>query len=123
MNVLWSGAWLCSTLRCEEVNGVPWVKVASVHDFPLNTMKQVVVDEDEIAVYRIDTGIYATSDYCTHASQLLTEGTLTGQIVACPKHGGKFDVTTGKATAFPCVIPLICYSVDVRGEEIWLNYE
>lgn len=100
-----------------------WVRIASVEEIPLHSMKQFVLDEDEIAVYHIDEGFYATSDICTHASQRLTEGTLSGAIVACPKHGGKFNVTTGQATAFPCVIPLATYEVALRNDEVWVDYD
>jgi 3-phenylpropionate/trans-cinnamate dioxygenase ferredoxin subunit len=100
-----------------------WVKVAQAADIPVGSMRRVTVGEDDIAVYHLEDGFYATSDICTHASQSLTEGRLEGHVVACPKHGGKFDVRTGAAVAFPCVYPLQTYPVEVRDGEVWLNYE
>lgn len=100
-----------------------WTKVAHVNDVPIGKMMQVCVDEDDIALYHLLEGFYATSDVCTHASQSLVAGKLDGHIVACPKHGGKFDVITGAPTAFPCVIPLRTYALEVRGEEIWIEVD
>ncbi|MBX5435670.1 MAG: non-heme iron oxygenase ferredoxin subunit [Alicyclobacillaceae bacterium] len=100
-----------------------WIKVAAVADVPPGTMKQVTVNEDEIAVYHAEDGFYATSDVCTHASESLSRGRLLGHVVACPKHGGKFDIRTGEAVAPPCVIPLQTYPVEVRGDEVWIDYE
>ena len=100
-----------------------WVKVARVSDVPVGSMVQVTVDEEDIALYHLEEGFYATSDVCTHAGESLTQGTLSGHIVACPKHGGKFDVCTGAATAFPCVTPVQTFSVEVREDEVWLNYD
>ena len=100
-----------------------WTKVGTVREVPVGTMKQVTVDEEKIAVYHLEEGFYATSDVCTHASEYLSTGSLDGRIVACPKHGGKFDVTSGAAVAFPCVVPLEVYPVEVRGEEVWLDFE
>lgn len=86
-------------------------------------MKPVTVDVEDIAIYHTEAGLFATSDVCTHASESLAKGRLDGNIVACPKHGGKFDVTTGRAVAFPCVEPVETYSVEIRGEDVWLLYE
>jgi nitrite reductase/ring-hydroxylating ferredoxin subunit len=100
-----------------------WHKVASAADIPVGGMHKIELEEDDIALYHLESGWFATSDICTHASQSLTSGTLNGCIVACPKHGGKFDVTTGAAVAFPCVIPLETYDVEQRGEDVWVEYE
>ncbi|GGI98790.1 bifunctional 3-phenylpropionate/cinnamic acid dioxygenase ferredoxin subunit [Alicyclobacillus cellulosilyticus] len=98
-----------------------WVRVAALAELPVGGMKRVTVDGEEIAIYRLPDGLYATSDVCTHAGESLTAGRLDGHVVACPKHGGKFDVRTGAAVALPCVIPLATYAVEVRGEDIYLD--
>ncbi len=101
---------------------VSWVKVAHVSDVPIGGMIQVVIEDEPIALYHLKDGFHATSDVCTHAGESLTEGSLHGCIVACPKHGGKFDVTTGEATALPCVVSIEKYSVEVREEGIWVDF-
>lgn len=99
-----------------------WVRVGTIAELPQGTMMHVAVEEDDIAVYHTADGYYATSDICTHASESLSTGRLDGNVVACPKHGGKFDVTTGAAVAFPCIYAIETFAVEVRGEELWLNY-
>jgi 3-phenylpropionate/trans-cinnamate dioxygenase ferredoxin subunit len=101
---------------------VAWVSVAKVAELPEGSMVQVSVEEDDIAVYHTPDGFFATLDVCTHASESLTKGSLNGNVVACPKHGGKFDVTTGAPVAFPCVYAVETYPVEVRGEEVWIEY-
>ncbi|MDQ0190598.1 3-phenylpropionate/trans-cinnamate dioxygenase ferredoxin subunit [Alicyclobacillus cycloheptanicus] len=86
-------------------------------------MKQVTVDDVDIALYHLEDGFYATSDLCTHADYHLTRGTLYRGVVTCPRHGGKFDVRTGAAVAFPCVMPVETYAVDVRGDEVYIDFE
>ncbi len=49
-----------------------------------------------IAIFRVGEEIYAIDDVCPHQSASLGEGTLTGQVVACPRHGFLVDVTSGK---------------------------
>lgn len=98
-----------------------WMKVGSLNGLPQGTMKLVTVDDLEIALYHTEEGLSATSAVCTHASAMLTEGKLTGCIVECPKHGGKFDVRTGEPKALPCVIPVEVFPVDIRGEDVWVD--
>lgn len=100
-----------------------WIKVGHVTDIPITGMKQISLEDDEIAIYHLSEGFYATSDVCTHASESLTQGSLEGTVVRCPKHGGKFDVCTGQALAFPCVIPLQTYAVEIREDELWIDVE
>jgi len=100
-----------------------WLNVAKVAELPVGSMKQVTVGDDDIALYHLADGFYATTDVCTHASASLTNGSLNQDVVACPKHGGKFRVTTGEAVAFPCVIALQTYDVSVQGDEVFIDYE
>lgn len=86
-------------------------------------MVRVTVGDEPIALYHTAGGFYATSAVCTHAGELLTDGTLNQTIVQCPKHGGKFDVTSGEARAMPCVIPLETYELEIRGTEIYVNFD
>ncbi len=99
-----------------------WVKVAKVADVPVGGMVQVLVDDESIALYHLQEGFRATSDVCTHAGESLSQGKLEGCIIACPKHGGKFNVQTGEATAFPCVVPIETYVVEIRDNEIWIEF-
>ena len=85
---------------------------------------QVEVDGEDVALYHTsDNQWYATSDVCTHGEQSLASGSLNGRIVACPKHGGKFDITTGNAVALPCVVPVETYPVQVRGNEVYVDFD
>ncbi|MFX4301787.1 non-heme iron oxygenase ferredoxin subunit [Alicyclobacillus tolerans] len=100
-----------------------WVKIAQLSEIPVGQMLHVEVGMEDIGLFHTEDGLFATSDVCTHAAQQLTNGRLEGNIVSCPKHGGKFDVRTGEATAFPCYIPLQTYQTEVRGEEVWIHLD
>ena len=38
---------------------------------------------------------------CTHERGDLSQGTLEGNVVTCPRHKSKFDITTGKLVSLP----------------------
>jgi 3-phenylpropionate/trans-cinnamate dioxygenase ferredoxin component len=99
------------------------VKIANVSELKPGEMKRIEVDSEELALYNVDGAYYVTSDICTHARVSLTDGTLDGSIVSCPKHGGKFNVVTGKAVAMPAFKALQTYPVEIRGEDIYIDFE
>jgi 3-phenylpropionate/trans-cinnamate dioxygenase ferredoxin subunit len=45
---------------------------------------------------------------------------LIGNQIKCPRHGAKFDVTTGKALALPAVKPVPKHEVKVEGGDIYV---
>ncbi|MBX6394751.1 MAG: non-heme iron oxygenase ferredoxin subunit [Alicyclobacillaceae bacterium] len=99
------------------------VKIASLDELQPGQMKRVRIDEVDLAVYHVDGGYYVTSDVCTHAVASLTEGSLDGYVVTCPKHGGKFDVRTGAAVHLPAFTPLKTYQVYIQDGGVWIDAE
>lgn len=94
-----------------------FLKALSLNDLPTGTMKQVNLKGIPLAIYNVGK-IYATSDICTHKQCHLSTGFLEDNIVECPCHGGKFDVTSGEVKALPAIIPLKTYKTRVSGEGI-----
>ena len=77
------------------------VEVAKVEDIPAGKMKGFTVGGKEILVVNYEGKYYAIGKVCTHQGGDLAKGKLEGKIVTCPRHGSKFDVTTGKNVAGP----------------------
>ncbi len=78
-----------------------FVRVASTSEVPPGKMKMVKVGENEVLVVNVGGKYYAIDNRCTHAGGSLAEGSLDGNIVTCPRHGSKFDVTSGRAMQGP----------------------
>ena len=57
--------------------------------------------------------VFALSDVCPHDDGPLGEGVLTGQVIECPRHGARFDVTTGAVLRLPAASPVPTYPVRV----------
>ncbi len=81
-------------------------------------MRCVRIGRKRVAIFNVDGEIYATDDTCTHEEASLTEGELFGDIVECPLHGAAFNVRTGEVEAFPAVVPLQTYAVQLEEGEI-----
>jgi 3-phenylpropionate/trans-cinnamate dioxygenase ferredoxin subunit len=60
------------------------------------SMKKVVVDQREILIARVGDHLYAMDARCPHFGGDLSEGSLEGTIVTCPRHGSQFDLGDGR---------------------------
>jgi nitrite reductase/ring-hydroxylating ferredoxin subunit len=78
-----------------------YIEVGLVSQVPPGAMKSFLAGGKQVCVSNIDGKFYAIDNICTHARGDLSKGKLEGKIVACPNHGSKFDVTTGKCIAGP----------------------
>jgi ethylbenzene dioxygenase ferredoxin component len=98
------------------------IKVCEAAEVEPGEMKAIEVDElPPVALYNVDGEFYATSNICTHAIAILTEGYFEGNTVECALHGGCFDVKTGEATEFPCEEPLQTFGVEVRDGVVFVK--
>lgn len=72
----------------------------------------------EIALFRLDDGIYATDNACTHEYSSLAEGMIVDGNVYCPKHGSRFSIRNGAVLDYPAVRPVKTYQTKI--EEGWI---
>ena len=83
-------------------------------DVTPGTVVTVVVQGRPLCVGQTVDGRWgAIDDVCTHDEGDLGEGELDGTAVECPRHGGRFDLFTGRVLALPPVIPVRAYPVHV----------
>src|ERR1700722_16207037 len=71
-----------------------------------------------IAIYNVAGPFYATDDTCTHGEASLADGFLDGHVIECPFHAGTFDVRSGEALTFPCVLALGSYPVRIEASDV-----
>jgi nitrite reductase/ring-hydroxylating ferredoxin subunit len=107
-----------------------FVKVCELSDVPVGKMKMFKVGEKEYLIANVKGTYYAIGNRCTHANADLSQGSLEGNVVTCPKHKSKFDVTTGKVISGPKLLfihPKIddepSYEVKVEGNALLLKTE
>jgi 3-phenylpropionate/trans-cinnamate dioxygenase ferredoxin subunit len=89
------------------------VQVARADEIPPEKVKVVEVEGRRIALCNYNGTIYAIDDVCTHDRGPLGQGELIGNEIECPRHGARFDVTTGRVTRLPAVRPVKTYPVHV----------
>jgi len=98
------------------------VRVASVGEVPIESLKNVIVDRTEICLAHAEDGnFYAINDVCTHENFLLSGGELFELQVECPQHGSRFNLKTGAVTGLPAVVPTTTYPVTVEGTDVFVE--
>lgn len=59
--------------------------------------KKFIVNDTEIAVFKLNNEIFAVSNVCPHQqTHLIYDGFIEDEFVVCPAHGWKFNLKTGK---------------------------
>ncbi|RKY92483.1 MAG: hypothetical protein DRQ01_06230, partial [Ignavibacteriae bacterium] len=72
-------------------------KVCSLNELQNGKGKRFLIDDVDIALYKIDSKVYALTNICPHQhTALIFEGILENNCIVCPSHGWKFDIETGK---------------------------
>lgn len=95
-----------------------WVTVASRAAIAEGEVTGVTVGDEQIALYNLGGEILATSNICTHAFALLSDGWLDGDVIECPLHAGRFEIKTGKGLGPPIPCDIKIFPVRVAGDEV-----
>ena len=74
-----------------------FVVVARAGDIAEGKARSFDVDGHHILVALVGGKYYAAENACPHMGEAnLSEGTLEGTVVTCPKHASKFDLADGR---------------------------
>jgi nitrite reductase/ring-hydroxylating ferredoxin subunit len=82
-------------------------------------MRVVDVDGIRVLVSRSEDGrVCAIANICTHRGGPLSEGEHDGNVVACPWHGSRFDLCSGKVLRGPAREPQQRFEARLREGKI-----
>jgi nitrite reductase/ring-hydroxylating ferredoxin subunit len=96
---------------------IGYVRVADTSEIPIGKMKKVLVQGKEVLVANVGETFYAIGNVCTHERGDLSAGTLEGNIVTCPRHKSKFDVTSGKVVSSP---KMMLFHPKIQDESVYV---
>jgi 3-phenylpropionate/trans-cinnamate dioxygenase ferredoxin subunit len=101
------------------------IEVCGLSDLPPGERRVIEHDDIEIGVFNCAGRLYAIEDRCSHDDGPLAEGGFDPDActVECPRHGSRFDLTTGKPMTLPAYIPVDTFAVIVDGDTIKLEVE
>lgn len=72
-----------------------FVSVAKVGDIPLGEGRSFPVNGRMVAIFHVDDGYFAISDFCPHMGASLAAGHVEDGAVMCPWHAWRFCIQDG----------------------------
>ena len=81
----------------------------------------VEVEDEPVCLINLEGEIFALNDICTHEEASLADGTIIGDEIECPLHGGAFFIRTGEPAAMPVVVATEKYKVRIEGDDLQVS--
>ncbi len=96
-------------------------RVCRASDVPEGGKMVVEVGDRLVALFHVDGKFWAIDALCTHDGGPLAEGELKGHTIACPRHGARFDIRTGRVLSMPATEDTPAREDKVEGDEVLLR--
>ena len=98
-----------------------FIQVAKTSEIPDPGKQLLEVDDHLVVLFHVDGVFSCLEDVCTHDGGTLGDGTLDGSTIACPRHGAKFDVTSGKVVTMPATEDTIVHETKVEDDAVFVR--
>ncbi len=99
-----------------------WIEVCAAADLGADDVLRFDHARKTYALIRDAKGrLFATDGICTHGNTHLGDGLVKGDIIECPKHNGRFNLTDGSPARAPVCRGLATYPLEERGGRLHLN--
>ena len=96
-----------------------FVRVLKTADVPPGTKKVVEAGGKVVLICNTNDRLFAISNVCSHAEEKLECGRMGRTWIACPVHGARFELATGRAMNPPAVKPIATF--EIRVVEDWIE--
>jgi len=93
---------------------IEYVTVAEEGEITSGERLLVEIDDLSIVIINVSGKYFAIADLCSHDNGPLGEGELeSDHEIACPRHGARFDIRSGKVLSPPAAKDIPSYPVRV----------
>jgi 3-phenylpropionate/trans-cinnamate dioxygenase ferredoxin subunit len=102
-----------------DAKKLEFIAIAEPGEIPNGERIFVEINDHNIVIFNIAGKIFAIADVCSHDGGPLGEGELESDYeVACPRHGARFDIRSGKALTLPAIVDITAYPVRIKGNQV-----
>jgi len=96
-----------------------YFRAIRLDELPPGAKRVVDIGGRSILLCKWAERIYAVSNICSHAAEKLECGKMANGWIACPTHGARFDLATGRAKNPPATRPIAVY--DTKFADGWIE--
>ena len=98
-----------------------WTDVAAEADLFDGAGISVLAAGRDIALFKIEDGVWAIDNLCSHGNAKLCDGFVDGDHVECPFHQAFFSLRDGSVRCGPATEPVKAWSVKIEGGRVFLQ--
>lgn len=74
-----------------------FIKTCIVNELKEGEGKRFIIDEVDVAIFKIKDEIFAVHNLCAHQhAAILYDGFIEDEYITCPAHGWQFSLRTGR---------------------------
>jgi naphthalene 1,2-dioxygenase system ferredoxin subunit len=97
-----------------------WMDVAAEADLFDGAGIAVSPEGHDIALFKLEDGVYAIDNVCSHGNAKLCDGFVEGHQVECPFHQALFDVRDGTVQCGPATEAVKSWPVKIENGRVYL---
>ncbi len=98
-----------------------WHRVTELENLGPEVPFPLRIGDSQVCVVRLEDGIFAINDVCTHEYALLSDGYFEDGKLECPLHQACFEVRTGKALNEPADVDVVTYPTKVEDGVVFVQ--
>jgi 3-phenylpropionate/trans-cinnamate dioxygenase ferredoxin subunit len=100
-----------------------YFRAIRLDELPHGAKRAIDIEGRSILLCKWGERIYAVSNICSHAQEKLEGGKMANGWIACPTHGARFDLVSGRAKNPPATRPIAVYGVRIVDDWIEIGIE
>lgn len=109
-----------SSDRLKMLESEGFTNICKVGELEEKVGRRFIVNDIEVAVFKISNEIFALSNVCPHQqTRLIYDGFIEDKFVVCPAHGWKFNLRTGKKDSGSNGLQV--YPVEVINDKVFVK--
>jgi 3-phenylpropionate/trans-cinnamate dioxygenase ferredoxin component len=97
-----------------DQSDLEFIEIASLDQLPPGERLFVEINGKPIVLFNLAGKLFAIGDVCSHDNGPVGDGEIEENEIVCPRHGGRFDIRTGKAASLPALVDIPSYPVRVE---------
>jgi naphthalene 1,2-dioxygenase system ferredoxin subunit len=98
-----------------------WIDVAAEADLFEGVGMAVTPQGHDIAVFKVDDGVFAVDNQCSHGNAKLCDGFVEGHYVECPFHQAMFNLHDGTVACGPATDAVKSWPVKIEQGRVFLD--
>ena len=109
-----------SSDHLKKLESEGFTNICSIGELEEKIGRRFIINDIEVAVFKINNEIFALSNVCPHQqTHLIYDGFLEDDFVVCPAHGWKFNLRTGKKDSGSNGLQV--YQVEIADERVYVK--